>query len=123
MERTPHAPNTLIQTLNRPSIQSPVLLSRAAPQQLRLLPYTLILQVLNTYASLRAVDVVRDDNRVVGRAGRDGDFYRRVALCEGRKGGFEEGVHAPGGTPPIAVVEGYGLAGQDEGSYAVLWAR
>jgi hypothetical protein len=50
----------------------------------------------------------------------DGDFNLRVALGECGQGGFEEGVHALGRPPPVAVVEGEGLAWEDKGSYAVL---
>jgi len=106
VEWTPDASNTLVEALHRPTIQLPVLLSRAIPQHFRLFPYTLVLKVLDTYRPLGTVDVVCNDYGVVSRPWADGDFNLRIALCEGRQRGLEEGVHAPGGAPPVAIVEG-----------------
>lgn len=121
MERIPYAPHTLIDTRYwLPNL--PVLLSTAIPQQLRLLPDTLILEILDAYRPLGAIDVVCYDDWVFAWPGRHRDFDLRVALSEGWERGLDEGVHALGRAPPVAVVEGEGFAGQDEGAYAVLQA-
>jgi len=119
MERTPNAPHALIDTADGLA-QLPVLLSIAVPQHLSLLPDALVLQVLDADAPCGAVDVVCDDNRVLARARADGEFDGRVARGEGGQRRLDEGVHAPTGSPPVAVVEVEALALEDEGADAVL---
>ena len=119
MERTPNAPHTLIDTANRLA-QLPVLLPIAVPQHLGFLPHALVLQILDADAPCGAVDVVCDDDRVLARARADGEFDGGVARGEGGQGRLDEGVHAPTGSPPVAVVEVEALALEDEGADAVL---
>lgn len=120
MERIPDTPHALVDTDHRPSVQLPVLLPTRVSQQLSLLPHTLILQVLDAYGSLRAVDVMGDDDGVPARPWRYADFDLGVALCEDGERGFDEGIHALGTAPPIAVVEVEAFALQDEGADAIL---
>jgi hypothetical protein len=48
------------------------------------------------------------------------DFDLWAVAGEGWERGFYEGVHAAGGSPPVAVVEAEGFAGEDEGADAIL---
>lgn len=119
MERRPDTPNALIDTRDRlPELL--VLLAIAIPQHLSLLAHALVLQVLDANGPCGAVDVVCDDDRVLARAWADGELDRGVALGEGGERRLEEGVHASGGSPPVAVMEFEAFALQDEGADAVL---
>lgn len=119
MKRVPNTPHALIDTGHRLA-RLPILLARAIPQNLRLFPDAIDLQILHAYRSLRAVDVVCDDNGMLPWPRADGDFNLGAAAREGRQRGFYKGVHAARGTPPVAVMEAEGLAGQDEGADAIL---
>jgi hypothetical protein len=90
MEWVPYSPDALIDTGDRLA-NLPVLLSIRIPQQLRLLPYSVIQEVLYTYASLGTVDVMCDDNRVSSgpwcdlvyvRFRDDGDGWSRAGRTE-----------------------------------------
>jgi hypothetical protein len=119
MKRIPNTPHTLIHTGNRLA-QLPILLAATIPQQFCLLPHALVLQVLDAYGPHRAVGISCDDDRVVHWSWGNREFNLRVIACEGGERGFYEGIHAAGGTPIIAVVEGEGFAGEDERTNAIL---
>lgn len=93
MERIPNTPHTLIDTGDRLA-PLPILLARAIPQCLSLFPYALVLQVLDAYRPLRAVDVMCDDDGVFPWPWADGDLDLWAVASEGRERGFNEGVHA-----------------------------
>lgn len=79
--RTPHAPDTLVDTLHW--LGDPLLLlSTSIPENLRLLQYLLLLQTSHANGSLSAIDVVRYDNRVLSWAWGDGHFDLGVCGSE-----------------------------------------
>jgi hypothetical protein len=119
VERIPNAPHALIDTRHRPA-QLLVLLASMIPQHLRLLADALDVQISDTDGALGAVDVACDDDGVVLRARAHVDLDLRVVAREGGQRGFYERVHAARGSPPVAVVEADGLAGQDKGPDAIL---
>jgi hypothetical protein len=119
MKRVPNAPYTLIPTLHHPP-NLPILLASSISQQPRLIPHALTLQILHASRLRFAVEISRDDDGVAPWPWRDGYFDLGVGAGEGGEGGLEEGVHAPAGAPPVAVVEGEGAAGEEEVADAVL---
>jgi hypothetical protein len=119
VERIPNAPHALVDTRHRVA-QLLVLLARVVPQHFCLLADALDVQVSDADGALGAVDVVCDDDGVVPRARAHVDLDLRVVAREGGQRSFYERVHAARGTPPVAVVEADGFAGQDEGPDAIL---
>jgi hypothetical protein len=93
MEWIPDAPHALVDTRDGLA-QLPILLARAVPQQLGLLPHTLILQVPDAYRPLGAVGVMCGDDGVAPWARAHGDFDLWVVAGKGRQRGFYERVHA-----------------------------
>src|SRR5690242_8167857 len=119
VERRPDTPNTLVDTGDGLA-QLLVLLAVAIPQHLCLFPHPLVLQVLDADGPCGAVDVVGDDDGVLARARADGELNGGVARGEGGERRLDEGVHALGGAPPVAVVELEAFALEDEGADAIL---
>jgi hypothetical protein len=96
MEWIPNSPHTLIDTRHRLAVPLLILLTRAIPQQFRLLPHALVLQVLDAYRPLSAVDVMCDDDGVPPWPWADCDFDLWAVARECGQRGFYEGVHAAG---------------------------
>lgn len=119
MERRPDTPNALIDTGDGLA-QLPVLLAIAIAQHLGLFPDALVLQVLDADGASGAVDVVGDDDGVLAGPWADGELDGGVARRKRGERRLDEGVHALGGAPPVAVVELEALALEDEGADAVL---
>ena len=93
MIRTPHPPDTLIQTRHHPPprpILLPLLLPTSTLQPLRLLKHLMRRHVLHTNRALVAVHVRAADDGVVAGTGRDGDFDLGVLFGEERELGLEE---------------------------------
>lgn len=89
MKRTPHAPNTLIQTLHRLRDLLQLLPIRT-PQQQRLIQNLMAVHISNADGFFATVDVLAFDDGVFVRSGRDGDFDAGVFFREGGEFGFEE---------------------------------
>ena len=89
MQTTPHAPNTLIQTLHiPPTLDLPILLSTRIPQQHRLLEHLIDGQIPHANSLARRVYVMCADHRVRVRAWRDVNLD---AGGRGREGGEARG--------------------------------
>lgn len=119
VERRPDTPNTLVDTGDGLA-QLLVLLAVAIPQHLSLFPHALVLQVLDADGPCGAVDVVGDDDGVLARPRANGELDGGVARGKGGERRLDEGVHALGGAPPVAVVELEAFALEDEGADAIL---
>lgn len=81
MVRTPHAPDTLVDTLHWLRYPLLLLTTRVA-QQLRLLQYLLLLQASDADGFLSSIDVVPYYNRVLSGAWGDGHFDLGVCGSE-----------------------------------------
>ena len=93
MIRTPHPPNTLIQTRHHPAprpILLPLLLAAGTLQPLRLLEHLMRRHILHTNRALVAIHVRAADDGVVAGAWRDGDFDLGVLFGEGGELSLQE---------------------------------
>lgn len=94
VERTPDAPDALVDARNWLARNPLVLLRARVPQELHLLPYALGGQVLHVHRFLVTIEVVCGDGRVVTALPVDLNLNLRVALREGTKLALEIGIHA-----------------------------
>lgn len=89
VERTPYAPDVLVDTGDWLARHPLVLLRTRIPQQFNFFPHTFRCQIFNVDRLLVAVEVIRRDYWVIVVLAIDLDFDLRVALREGTKLIFE----------------------------------